>query len=412
MSIADKVQEIMRARQQQFGNTSWWNDYLQASQGATPLADWMNNRAAGYADWSPEAANFASQTLTGLQNRESGNNGFLGISELAPLTKTVGNFAGKVVPPILAASAAYAGGVGLGALGSGATGAAEGVGAGTAGSAAAGGTAASGTTGGLGSWLGSLGGEGGAMDMYGASAIPGQAGAGTIFDAGSVPGATGAMGGAAGDMSGWLGADMPAGTSGPLDSTFSTMGGSGGLPSWLGTAGKIFGPSIANGIINGALGNRAQHQASDLIGRTDALNQPQRQPYQGMARDLLNNPQSYMTNNPFATALTNLYKNNVIPANIAKSGNTGFEADRLGAQFATALGGNYNQLAQILSGYGGFTQGAPTGGSAAPLYGQANQNYGEIFRGAGDAASKIFGTPQAPQTPTTNPITGSYTQVQ
>lgn len=183
--------------------------------------------------------------------------------------------------------------------------------------------------------------------------------------------------------------------------------GLGGMPSWLSQAGRIFGPTVANGLINAYMGNRAQHQASDLVGRSDPLNQSQRRPYQDMAQNLLSNPQDYMQNNPFAKSLTDLYKNHVIPANMAKSGNTGFEADRSGAQFATALSGNYNNLAQILAGYGGFNQGGPNTNAASPLYGQSNQNYGEIFRGAGDAASKMFGTPQAPSAPQTNPITGS-----
>lgn len=165
-----------------------------------------------------------------------------------------------------------------------------------------------------------------------------------------------------------------------------------------------------NYLVNQFMGNKAHGQAQDLIHQSAPINQPQRLPYQQQAQELLLNPQSYMQNNPFATNLAKYYREGVIPANVAKSGNPAQVLDKAGSQFATSIAGNYNELASLLATYGGFNQGAGNTGAGAALMGQGNQFNAEAFRGAGglvrDAAERVFGNPEQPNT---NTISGSTT---
>lgn len=215
--------------------------------------------------------------------------------------------------------------------------------------------------------------SGGAMDMFGSQAYPGG-GSNTIF--GTVPGEAAA----------------------------------GGLSA------KDFAVPGVNALVNMFLASQNRKSGQAAADRSDALLQQQRAPFQQAATDMVQNPQNYFQNNPFATSMANFYRNNVIPTSIAKSGNTGFDTDRLGAQFATALGGNYNQLLQTLMTGGGFNQGTGYAGTNLMQGEQAaNQNIAEAFRGLGGvtqkAAESIFGSPDQPKTPTANPVTGSYTVV-
>lgn len=236
------------------------------------------------------------------------------------------------------------------------------------------------------------GGPTGVFDASGAGAFDGL---GNSFDAGAFGGMdAGAVGGA--NYSGAATAGGVLGGAGASSLPFGLTAGD------LAKAGLNFG-------VNAYLGNRAGQQANEAATQGNALEQAQRAPFQNAALGMVQNPQDYLTNNPFATALTSHYKNNVIPTNIAKSGNTGFEADRLGGQFATALGANYNELLGTLMGYGGFNQGT---GYSAVVAGQGaqqqNQFNAEAFRGLGNIAEKVFGTPTQPKAPQQNPVTGSY----
>lgn len=266
---------------------------------------------------------------------------------------------------------------------------------------------------------------GGAFGLFGAGA---GAGAGATGAAAAGAGAadplmTAVNAATAGSAGADVGSVLSAGAGADLTSAFGGTATGGGLLDWLGSlgsgasggaggAGGSIGSNLAIGganlLVNQYNANRARQQAGDLLNRSDSLQQPARFPFQAAANDMVNNPGSYFANNPFATSMANYYKNNVIPANIAKSGNTGFDTDRLGAQFATALGGNYNELLNTLSGYGGFTQGAPSGASAVPLLSQSNNFLSEAARGLGPVAQNVFGTPSQPKTPQANPITGSY----
>lgn len=147
--------------------------------------------------------------------------------------------------------------------------------------------------------------------------------------------------------------------------------------------------------------NRMMDVAQRASEMGNPLTQPQRAPFQAMAQNLLMNPETYFQNNPFATALSAHYKNNVIPANVAKSGNPSQVIDEKGSQFATALAGNYNNLADILGTYGGYNQ----GNGGGQLYGSIASNAAKInpWEGLGmiagkdwskvaDAATSAFGS--------------------
>lgn len=255
--------------------------------------------------------------------------------------------------------------------------------------------------------LGAVGGEG-LLDFLGGDAMSSldTSGFGGAFDAGGM-GVADAAGGAM-DMGVGLGDVFSGAGAGAtnMEGLTAALGKFGLTPGDLAKMGLNFG-------VNSYLGNKQEDIANQAANKGDALQQQQRAPFQQAALGMVQNPQDYLQNNPFATAMTSHFKNNVIPANVAKSGNTGFEADRLGGQFATALGQNYNELLGTLMGYGGFNQGAGYSGAA---YGsaatQGNQFNAEAFRGLGNVAEKIFGNPQQPKTPTANALTGSYTLVQ
>lgn len=182
----------------------------------------------------------------------------------------------------------------------------------------------------------------------------------------------------------------------------------GGNP--FGVTGKDLFTGALNYGLNSSLASQARSGANTAANRGDALLQPQRAPFQQAANDMVQNPSSYFQNNPFATSMANFYKNSVIPSNVAKSGNSGFDTDRLGAQFATAVGGNYNDLLAQLQGFGGYNQ---SPGYSGLQVGQGNQLAlgfnSEANRGIGKIASSIFGDPTAPKTPQVNPTTGSST---
>jgi hypothetical protein len=167
-------------------------------------------------------------------------------------------------------------------------------------------------------------------------------------------------------------------------------------------------PGVINGVVNGALGNRTNQQAAQLLQSQNPLDQAQRKPFQDAATNMVNNPSSYFQNNPFAKAFGDYMQNNVVPRNIAGSGNVGNVLDRAGSATATALGANYNQLLQSLQGFGGYNMQNPAVASGAALMSQGNQQTAEATRGVGDIAAKIFGTPSNPQTPQANAQTGSY----
>lgn len=304
-------------------------------------------------------------------------------------------FKDMVVPGAMLFGGGYLGMEGLMGLGGGAA-------AGGAMSTADAGTLAGLTEGSAGAVGGDvLGGAGGVGTnaMTGAATAGAADGAGGFLDFINSPDFTGAFDPGAGGM---------------------TVGGPGGMAGGAGGMNLPFGlqsKDLAMGGLNFGLNQylaKQAHQAGQSAANTsNALNQPQRAPFQAAANDMVQNPQDYFKNNPFATSMADFYKNGVIPANIAKSGNTGFETDRLGAQFATAVGGNYNALLQQLQGFGGYNQGTGYSGTNQ-LQGDmaANQFQGESFRGIGKAAEGIFGSPDQPKTPQQNPITGSYTVIQ
>lgn len=381
-------------------------DNIRAQGRANPGTPEYYNRLSGSGDGSGTNGDiFGGDYEYGLDlwGARPSNDTFSGKDGLADLA-TIGGMAGAAVGG--GALLGSAGG-GAGALGGGSTGWLDFLGD-------AGNFGGAGADIGMNTMMGSDAMTGGAMDM---------GGSGGAFNGAGSAGAGGAAGGMAGGEGGAM--DMFGSANGPGTSQ-TVFGGSGVNPmgtQWGAGAGGLqtpFGNIPMSDIVKGGLNfgvnqylagqnRQAGQQAAD---RSDALLQQQRAPFQQAAQGMVQNPQDYMQNNPFAQALTNQYKNNVIPANVAKSGNTGFEADRLGAQYATALGGNYNQLLGTLMGYGGFNQGTGFSGSNQ-LQGDmaANQNTAEAFRGVGKMADSLFGTPEQPKTPQQNPVTGSYTVI-
>jgi len=157
--------------------------------------------------------------------------------------------------------------------------------------------------------------------------------------------------------------------------------GMGKNPLTMGDVGK----AGANFLISSMMANKYSDAANANRTAGSALDQPQRQPYQQQLNQLMTNPDSYFQTNPFAKAAIAQMQNSFGPA-MAKSGNPYFEADRLGTNFMTQLGSNFNDQANILSNAGGFN--GPVGGQgSSQLMGQGLQQQNEAFRTFG---SNIF----------------------
>lgn len=381
----------------QMQSKSWYPSYLKAMQSGDSgtLKYWAQNEAPKYSDFDGATdGDFVGTQVARMQGvaakdkTQMGVNAAIGLGGLAIGAGAAGLFGGGAATAGAGAGAAGAG------VSAGTAGAIEG-GLATGGSlAGAGGLATAGAVGG--DVLGGAGGAG-TNAMTGAATTGVADGAGGYLDFINSPNFTGAF--------------DPGGAG-------MTVGGPGGMASGAGSS-LPFGltsKDLAMGGINFGLNQylaKQAHQAGQSAANTsNALNQPQRAPFQAAANDMVQNPQDYFKNNPFATSMADFYKNGVIPANIAKSGNTGFDTDRLGAQFATSVGNNYNGLLQQLQGFGGYNQGTGYAGNNQ-LTGDmaANQFQAESFRGAGKAAEGLFGSPDQPKTPQQNPITGSYTVI-
>lgn len=289
--------------------------------------------------------------------------------------------------------------------------AATGMGVGALGMLGAGGAIGAGAGGGL-TGAGVSAGTSGAIDgglatggSLAGGATAGNAATGGFLDFISSPEFTGSF-----DPGG---AGMTAGGPGGMAGGANAVGGSAMSNLPFGLQSKDLAMGGINFGLNQYLANQAKNAGASAANTSNAMNDPRRQPFQQAANDMVQNPQDYFKNNPFATSMADFYKNGVIPANIAKSGNTGFDTDRLGAQFATAVGGNYNALLQQLQGFGGYNQGAGFAGTNQLQGDMAANNFqAESFRGLGKASEGIFGTPEQPKTPQQNPITGSYTVIQ
>lgn len=230
-------------------------------------------------------------------------------------------------------------------------------------------------------------------------------GMGGAFDMGGMGGAMSGASGVASGGGGWL--DFFGNGIKELGSKLSQPTGMGNI-----TMGDLL-KTGGNFLFNQFSADRANSLMEKVMQQGSALNQSQRQPYQALALDLMQNPQQYMQNNPFATALADRYKNFIIPAQLGKSGNPGMVLDQAGGQFANAISGNYNELANILMGYGGFNQGPGNTGAAAGIGMQGLQNQNEAFRGFGSLAEKgfpdIFKKNPMAQGGGSNPVSGAST---
>lgn len=234
----------------------------------------------------------------------------------------------------------------------------------------------------------------------------------------AAPGASASAGGTAANGSGslmdWIGSTAQSigqGVTNFAPGEWDWMGqigkgvGAGGNGGWMQT---LAGAGV-NFLGNNYMRQQSEKEARRLMEQGNPLNDPRRQPYQQMSNELMMNPQNYFQNNPFASQLSAHFKNNVIPQQVATTGNPNLVLDRAGSQFAQAIGGNYNELANILMGYGGFN--APNQGvGASAQAGQKGLDFqNKSFAGFGEIAAKMFGNPQNPKPTGTNqnPITGS-----
>jgi hypothetical protein len=164
---------------------------------------------------------------------------------------------------------------------------------------------------------------------------------------------------------------------------------------------------LGMGILSKGSGNAAG--ASNNAPGTRALTEPERAQYQARLSQLVSNPSQYLSNDPFASSLAPFYKNNVIPRNVAQSGNPASVLDQQGSQFANAIAGNYNQQIQNLGGLGGFNMG-PSG--YAPLAysnnaGNATQYKAQMPMSLGNLLGSNMGQQPAAGTGTTTGIFGT-----
>lgn len=198
-------------------------------------------------------------------------------------------------------------------------------------------------------------------------------------------GGAGAAGGGGGFLN-WLSGSLGGGSTGGGAASGGGLFGNGGL---LGTGlfngsgvlgSGISGTDLLKSGLNYFMNNRSQDQmnsrANQILNAGNALNQPQRAPYQAASLNMVQDPSQYLNTDPFATAMRDFYKNSVIPSQVAKSGNPSQVIDQSGSQFNTSVAQDYNQKLQTLAGYGGFNQMANsfTGNPAAELFG-AGANY-------------------------------------
>lgn len=227
-----------------------------------------------------------------------------------------------------------------------------------------------------------------------AIAGPGGVGVGEPFVPTAVGGGVGDTGstGILGSIQKFLGTGAGGGSSG-ASSNF-------GLGNLLGTGLNIYGLN--------QLGSAYKQLASQQANYS-SLDQAQRAPYQQNLSQLVNNPQQYLTTDPFATSLAALYKNQIIPRNIAQTGNPASVLDQQGSNFVNTLAGNYNTQMGNLSGiagfgfpqsnYAGYTAGQLGAGGAGAQFqslGSLGNLFGNNMSGVkptqGTSGSGLFGT--------------------
>ena len=191
-----------------------------------------------------------------------------------------------------------------------------------------------------------------------------------------------------------------ASSSTPLDAT-----GLSGSSLWDYLTSKPVLGAVGNYLINQSQAQSYADLAKQAASAGNVLNQPQRLPFQQAATSATNDPANWLKTNPFSTSLAAYYKNNVIPQQVAKSGNASNVIDTQGSQFATALAGNYNNYVNTMGTMGGFTQGA---GYSAPAMVQAGipgiQSQGQSYN---NASNLLFGLPATNTGTSTNPVSGS-----
>lgn len=157
------------------------------------------------------------------------------------------------------------------------------------------------------------------------------------------------------------------------------------------TMGNLLG-SGANYFINKQRQDELMAQAQKAGAMSNALDQPQRQPYQGMLSSLLTNPSQFYSTNPAVKGQLDLAKQQ-FEANSAKMGTGGTQFSDYLRNVQNIASGTFNDQANLLSGLGGFNQGPGYSGNVyGSLAGQASNAGAEAFRGFGQDLFKQPGS--------------------
>jgi hypothetical protein len=160
----------------------------------------------------------------------------------------------------------------------------------------------------------------------------------------------------------------------------ATGGANGGF-----SAGNLI-PTLANYLIKNNQSNDLNGAANTIMDRSDALRQPQRQPYQDMLKGLMTDPNSYQQT-PYAQGQMGQIQKQ-LTANLGKYGPSGTQFNDYAKNIQNVMGQDFFKLAETYGNLGGF-QFAPTGAAAAagPLTGAATSQaqglagFGNLFGG-------------------------------
>lgn len=128
-------------------------------------------------------------------------------------------------------------------------------------------------------------------------------------------------------------------------------------------AGQVFG-----GLLGGGMGNQSAGQIQRAGDRGVSIGAPlentQRQPYQQQLSGLMNDPSSFLSNDPYIQASKKAIGDQY-QANFAKSGNLPFSSIQGSAAMQQMMSQAYNDRIRQLTTLGGFDQGPGYGGNIA-----------------------------------------------
>lgn len=144
-------------------------------------------------------------------------------------------------------------------------------------------------------------------------------------------------------------------------------------------------------LLSQAMASKYQTAAEQAADKANALNDPRRQQYQSQLSQLLTNPQQFYATNPVVQAQLDTAKNQ-FQANTAKMGTGGTQFNDYLKNVQNVASGTFNDQANLLSGLGGFNQGAGYSGNVfSGLADKGIQASSAGTAGFADIVKKIFG---------------------